>query len=1191
MKIIKPDNQVFLHGLFETRIYTFNLGLIALFDLSNPEFNSLKAETDLWDIWGQFSGTFSTLDAGFPKPKAEFEAYGVAHAPSERSTSPLAVTVQVGEIAKTLLIHGPRHWTTLGNASSPQPLTQIPVTPENAYGGLGYALNPLGKGYRQDELPQIEDPNHPIAFRSDEREPAGFWGFPSHSPQRQKWLGKTDANWLREHWPALPPDTAPEFFQAAPPDQWGPPAWRGDEAIELENWHPEQPLIRSRLPGLRARCFAQRVTPQGEKVFEEIPTHAETVYLFPTLGYGAVLYRGSIAINDPDARDITHIVADWENMSDAPQPMESYRECLETGQPLSESLKEAQAQAQEKTQAAEAASADAAQTSPSSFAADAAPSSAVPLSAAAAAAAGIGVAAAAFAGSETKASTQQASAPKPSGLDTSTAQTSEPVSTPQAEPASIQAASPYQHILDKVLVGQPLTDADAKILASAAPHEMPELTDAHMKAMTQQMLDQRDAMLAEHGLTEADVAAFLKQQGASHEAITLGGMSRAELEAIGSGTASTVAPSTASLDLPPGPSPHQHILDKVLVGQPLTDADAKILASAAPHEMPELTDAHMQAMTQQMLDQRDAMLAEHGLTEADVAAFLRQQGASHEAITLGGMSRAQLEAIGSGSAAAISDSASAALAEAAALPQVSPHQHIVDKVLLGQPLTEADAKVLASAAPHELPEFTDAHMQAMTQQMLDQRDAMLAEHGLTEADVAAFLKQQGASHEAITLGGMSRAELEAIGAPALPPVVSEQVPEEAPKEARSFSNQRAASEPQPSPQPAQPASKLEAASAAVEKPRPEKDWKSLNAIGTGIALGASAANAAAATSPEPASAPTGALTREEVLARHQAGQSLAELDLSGLDLSNADLNAARFEGCILEKTCFDGSLLQGAVFTRAMLQEASFEKADLTQAQLDNVRAHKARFNGACAIRASLVGADMSASEWRSASLLQAQAERADFSNSQMEQLKASEIQAPHANFHECQLRQADFSQAQLTRASFDRALLEAARFDQAQASGSEWYGTRAPQASFTQADMSQARGGMQADFSQSDFRAVRLDGASWQNIGLRQAVLHGASLINTDLSGLEGQGLQMQGAHAQGAQFEHANLQAADLRASNLMGASVRNAKLAGAQLDLCNLHGCDMLDSDIGKASTEGALLTSTLMVIEGRAETRRN
>mgnify|MGYP000499916980 CR=1 FL=1 len=82
------------------------------------------------------------------------------------------------------------------------------------------------------------------------------------------------------------------------------------------------------------------------------------------------------------------------------------------------------------------------------------------------------------------------------------------------------------------------------------------------------------ALLAEHGLSEADVADYLKQQGASHEAITLGGMSRAELETIGSDTASTAAPSTASLDLPPGPSPHQHILDKVLVGQPLTDADA-----------------------------------------------------------------------------------------------------------------------------------------------------------------------------------------------------------------------------------------------------------------------------------------------------------------------------------------------------------------------------------------------------------------------------------------------------------------------------------------------------------------------------------------------------------------------------------------------------------------------------------------
>lgn len=119
---------------------------------------------------------------------------GSAHAPGGRPTEQLEVRCCAGPVVKRIAIFGPRlvHWSASGQPrlGSPEPFTEIPVTVDNAYGGIdmrvpaplprsipevfslatdppgGYPRNFHGKGYvvlpgptDPVELPNLEDPD------------------------------------------------------------------------------------------------------------------------------------------------------------------------------------------------------------------------------------------------------------------------------------------------------------------------------------------------------------------------------------------------------------------------------------------------------------------------------------------------------------------------------------------------------------------------------------------------------------------------------------------------------------------------------------------------------------------------------------------------------------------------------------------------------------------------------------------------------------------------------------------------------------------------------------------------------------------------------------------------------------------------------------------------------------------------
>ncbi|SFU61460.1 Uncharacterized protein YjbI, contains pentapeptide repeats [Polaromonas sp. YR568] len=349
MKVFKPDALALLYrNLRFGRRNLLSLGLMGMFHYGSSRRDALATEPELWAAVAAALGSDQMLDEGMPKTTAEFLVYGACHGPEGRAVEQLPVNIKVGTVAKTLYVFGDRQFTLLGT-SAPKPFTRMPLGAANAFGGPGHPVNPLGKGFAEvpgpdgalvRPLPNVELPNSLIVHEGDAPAPAGFGALAVDSPQRQRLLGQFDDAWVKRSWPHLPEDTQPEFFQTAPPDQRMAGFFRGDEAISIGHMHLGQPLISTALPKLRARCFVNRLR-GGREEFAEVEARAETVWLFPELECGIVLYRAVETTLDEEADDVLHMMAEWENLADAPLSFEHYQALFKSKLPAA--LAEAEA--------------------------------------------------------------------------------------------------------------------------------------------------------------------------------------------------------------------------------------------------------------------------------------------------------------------------------------------------------------------------------------------------------------------------------------------------------------------------------------------------------------------------------------------------------------------------------------------------------------------------------------------------------------------------------------------------------------------------------------------------------------------------------------------------------------------------------------------------------------------------------
>jgi uncharacterized protein YjbI with pentapeptide repeats len=266
------------------------------------------------------------------KPRADVLVLGTAYAPGKRPVTYLTVRIKVGPVNKSLAVSGPRAWQrgALGRSSpsEPQPFVSVPITYENAYGGPKSKKNPLGRGFDSDDLPQVENPHKRVSSPWDDIDPAGFGPLAGTWGDRPAMLGTYNKKWERERWPWFPDDFDWGYFNAAPRDQQVEGYLRGDEELEFENLHPEHTLYRSRLPGLRARCFITDRLSAGELRFREVPLNLDTCWIDLDEEKLILVWRGLADVRTLKLKEIEHVMAVTAPLAEPPKSPEHYRAVL-----------------------------------------------------------------------------------------------------------------------------------------------------------------------------------------------------------------------------------------------------------------------------------------------------------------------------------------------------------------------------------------------------------------------------------------------------------------------------------------------------------------------------------------------------------------------------------------------------------------------------------------------------------------------------------------------------------------------------------------------------------------------------------------------------------------------------------------------------------------------------------------------
>ncbi len=332
MQIIKPLRI----GCMSKPIPDYPRSRLALtgmigFDLLDPEV--LHTEQSMWAVATSQLGDGKPIDLWVPKRNGEVLVWGKAVAPGNTPLKKMEVELRLGDIAKTLVVHGRRHWLPGllgGRPGEAEPFAEMPLTYSQAFGGSAYARCPIGKGHNASrridagemvELPNVELPGKPILHPDDTPLPASFMPaditWPACMPQ-----ATYDRHWLKHRFPAMPADFQWGAYNLAPLDQRVAGFFRGDEELRLAGFHADHPLIVSSLPGVRLRGFFRRVE---DMALQEIPMVLDTVCLFPSALSGVLLFRGSCETIEHDGRDIAALMYACERLGE-PRPFAHYEE-------------------------------------------------------------------------------------------------------------------------------------------------------------------------------------------------------------------------------------------------------------------------------------------------------------------------------------------------------------------------------------------------------------------------------------------------------------------------------------------------------------------------------------------------------------------------------------------------------------------------------------------------------------------------------------------------------------------------------------------------------------------------------------------------------------------------------------------------------------------------------------------------
>ena len=298
MRIVKPLNISVLHRTYQLgETHHLCVKPVLFFDLLAPRL--IVSEVEGWRKVMSVLPQYQVLDEAMPKAQPEALVLGHAYSPSGNPVSVLEAGFSVGDVEKKLSISGDRIWQKNRwwgyRQTPPANFTSMPLTWGRAYGHADSAENPVGQGALSTgdfgetivALPNIEYPQSRLKSPKAKVQAAGFGPVDSRWAPRSTYDSAFDQTYLDEVFPGLPDSLNFARFNMAPEDQQA-RQFSGSDPFRLWNLHAQQAELTGLLPGLLPRVFTDE-----PDVFKEIPVSLETVWFFPDLNLGAMIYCGT----------------------------------------------------------------------------------------------------------------------------------------------------------------------------------------------------------------------------------------------------------------------------------------------------------------------------------------------------------------------------------------------------------------------------------------------------------------------------------------------------------------------------------------------------------------------------------------------------------------------------------------------------------------------------------------------------------------------------------------------------------------------------------------------------------------------------------------------------------------------------------------------------------------------------------
>lgn len=188
-----------------------------------------------------FSAPLYETDFAPRKPRCDVLLHGSAYAVGGKPAERVTVALKVGSLSKSFDVVGNRFWRSglfSVTASRPDPFTVMPISYNNAFGGIDkttddrsqqywYPANHAGVGYCENPsaridgmpLPNTEETGQRIEAPRGKYRPMSFGPVARVWQPRPRFAGTYDQSWRDTRFPFLPDDFDERYFQCAPEDQ------------------------------------------------------------------------------------------------------------------------------------------------------------------------------------------------------------------------------------------------------------------------------------------------------------------------------------------------------------------------------------------------------------------------------------------------------------------------------------------------------------------------------------------------------------------------------------------------------------------------------------------------------------------------------------------------------------------------------------------------------------------------------------------------------------------------------------------------------------------------------------------------------------------------------------------------------------------------------------------------------------